>query len=368
MMQFRVDLATAGDDAAIRGLYRSQPMPGRVSVAFEREPDFSLGCRVTGEDCQIVVARTENDGEVAGVACRSSRRMYVNGSEQRLGYLGQLRIDERFQGRWLVSRGFGLLKQLQDSDPLPAYLVSIVDGNSEATGVLVRNRRKIFPAFHAVADFCTLAVSVRGYKPALACDARISAADSSQLGELVGSLRACGARRQFFPVWTEDRLRGLAALGLRIEDFRIARRDGEIAGLAGLWDQSSYKQTVVHSYSGWMKAAAPIYNLSAPWVGRAPLPQPGEKLRSAYAAFICVANDDEDVFAGLLRELYSLARFRGFKYLLIGLDARDPLLPVAKEYTHVAYPSRLYLAEWPDGGHVYEQLDRRPAYVDIATL
>jgi hypothetical protein len=367
-MQFRVDLATAGDDAAIRGLYRSQPMPGRISVAFEREPNFSLGCRVTGEDCQIVVARTEKDGEVAGVACRSGRRLYFNGREQRLGYLGQLRIDERFRGRWLVSRGFGLLKQLHDRDPLPAYLVSIVGGNQEATGVLVRNRRKIFPAFYPVADFCTLAVSVRGYKPALVRDASIAGADARQLGEVAAFLRSCGSRRQFFPVWTEERIRSLAALGLRIEDLRVARRNGEIAGVAGLWDQSSYKQTVVHGYSGWLKAAAQIYNLSAPWLGRAALPRPGEKLRSAYAAFICVANDDSAVFAALLRELYNLARFRGFDYLLIGLDRRDPLLPVAREYSHVAYPSRLYLAEWPDGGHVHEQLDRRPAYVDIATL
>lgn len=367
-MQFRLDLATAGDDAAIRGLYRSQPMPGRISVAFEREPDFSLGCRVTGEDCQIVVARTADDREIAGVACRSSRQVYLNGSEQRLGYLGQLRIDERFRGRWLVSRGFGLLKQLHDCDPLPAYLVSIVDGNLEATGVLVRNQRKIFPAFHAVADFCTLAVSVGGYKPALARDGSIAGADGRQLGEIAAFLRSCGARRQFFPAWTGEKLRGLTELGLRIEDLRIMRRNGEIIGVAGLWDQSSYKQTVVHGYSGWLKAAAPIYNLSAPWLGRAALPRPGETLRSAYATFISVANDDEDIFAALVRELYNLARFRGFEYLLIGLDVRDPLLPVAREYAHIAYPSRLYLAEWPDGGHVHEQLDRRPAYVDIATL
>jgi hypothetical protein len=367
-MQFRVGLATACDDAAIRGLYRSQPMPGRISVAFEREPDFSLGCRVTGEDCQIVVARTLQDEEIAGVACRSARHLYLNGCEHRLGYLGQLRIDERFRGRWLVSRGFGLLKQLHDCDPLPAYLVSIVDGNHEATRVLVENRRKIFPTFHAVADFCTLAVSVRGYTPALACDAKLSTADTRHLGELAEFLRTCGARRQFFPVWTEEKLRALTSLGLRIEDLRIARRNGEIAGVAGLWDQSSYKQTVVRGYSGWLKAAAPIYNLSAPWFGRAGLPRPGEKLRSAYAAFVCVANDDHAVFAALLRELHNLAHYRGFDYLLIGLDTRDPLLPVAREYTHIAYPSRLYLAEWPDGGHFHEQLDHRPAYVDIATL
>jgi hypothetical protein len=91
-------------------------------------------------------------------------------------------------------------------------------------------------------------------------------------------------------------------------------------------------------------------------------------LRSAYAALICIADDDSAVFAWLLREVYNLAHSRGFSHLMLGLDARDPLLPVAQAYTHILYPSRLYLAEWSDGGHIHERLEQRPAYVDIATL
>lgn len=367
-MQLRVDFANAADDAAIREMCRRQTMPGRIRVAFEREPDFSLGCQVSGDDCQIVVARTVNEGEVIGVACRSVRWLYVNGREQRLGYLSQLRIEERYRGRWLVSRGFRLLKQLHDEDPLPAYLVSIVDGNDEAMGVLIRNRRKIFPTFREVAEYRTLAISVGSPQQPLRCDADISPASARNLAEVAAFLQDHGAHRQFFPVWTEENLRSLAAFGLKIEDLLIARRGGKIAGVAGLWDQSSYKQTVVHGYSGWLKAAAPIYNWSAPRLGRSALPRPGEKLHSAYAALICVANDDTAIFAALLRELRNLASLRRFEYLLVGLDARDPLLPVAREYKHISYPSRLYLAEWPDGGDFHEQLDNRPVYVDIATL
>jgi len=66
--------------------------------------------------------------------------------------------------------------------------------------------------------------------------------------------------------------------------------------------------------------------------------------------------------------LYRLARSRGFEYLLLGLDASDPLLPIARIYSHVLYPSHLYLAEWPDGGHFHERLEHRATYVDIATL
>src|SRR5437870_4631884 len=120
-MPLRVELSTPADDAAIRRLLRRQPMPGRITIGYEREPNFSVGCSVTGEDCRILVARAENQDGVVAVTCRSTRRMYVNGREQRLGYFGQLRIDERFRGRWIISKGFSVLKQLHDCDPVPAY-------------------------------------------------------------------------------------------------------------------------------------------------------------------------------------------------------------------------------------------------------
>jgi hypothetical protein len=367
-MQLAIKLATPADDAAIRALLRREPMPGRIRVVYEREPEFRLGCEVTGDDCQVLVARQKDNDEVAGLACRSIRRVFLNGQQQRIGYLGQLRIDSRFRGRWLVSQGFRKMKQLHDRDPLPGYLASIVEGNSEATGVLVRNRRRVFPAFRKVADYRTLAIDLHRAKPALHADVQISTPNLAERAEVATFLQTNGSQRQFFPVWNEESLERLSSLGLRMEDLRIARRGKRIVGVAGLWDQSAYKQTIVHSYTGWLKTLAPLYNLAAPWLGRATLPRPGEKIRSAYASLICIANDEVPVFRALLREIYTLARERRLGHLLVGLDARDPLLPAAREYAHVVYPSRLYFAEYHDGGRIYGHLDGRPAYVDVATL
>lgn len=338
-MELTVEFAAPSDDAGIRALMQRQAMPGRVSIAFAREPDFSRGCAVTGDDYKIVVARARD--EIVGVACRSVRNVFLNGRETRLGYLGQLRVDDRFRGRWLVSRGFRLLDEIDRRDPLPGYLASIVDGNREADAVLVRRRR-----FREVARYCTLAIRTdRSVRPT---SNQIVAGSLEQVPEIVRFLRTEGSRRQFFPVWTEEALRNLD--GFAIEDIRIARRDGAIVGVMALWDQSAYKQTIVRGYSGWMRMAQPF------------LPPIGTKIRSAYAALICASTPD--VFSDLLRETSGLASERKFDYLLVGLDARDPNLPAGRKYRHYAYPSTLYLT---DGG-LHEQLDQRPAYVDIATL
>jgi len=373
-MTVAIGLASETDDAGVRRLLRSQAMPGRVRLSFCREPDFSLGCAVTGEEYQIVVARSVPDGDVVGVACRSIRQVFLNGCEQRIGYLGQLRVDERYRGRWLVSRGFAMLEAMHRKDPLPAYLASIVEGNDEATGVLVRRRRRGFPEFREVARYVTLALrlrrpmqrwgrpSSRWGRPSSRWGrpssrwGRPSGRPSSSLEEIAEFLRREGPRRQLSSIWTVDGLRGLADYGLTLDDICVARREGAIAGVIALWDQSAYKQSVIRGYSGWLRAAAPL------------LPRPGTELRSAYASLVCIAGDDPAVFESLLREVCAIAAARGFDYLLVGLDTRDPLLDVARAHPHVAYPSRLYLASWPDGGPCYEPLDARPAYLDIATL
>ena len=340
-MELTVEFAAPSDDAGIRALMQRQAMPGRIRLAFAREPSFARGCAVTGDDCRIVVARARE--EIVGVACRSVRNVFLNGRETRIGYLGQLRVDDRFRGRWLVSRGFALLGEIDRLDPLPAYLASIVDGNDEADTVLVRRRK-----FRAVAQYRTLAIPLRNTSFSRSGPTKVGAPKVGELDEIVRFLRMEGSRRQFFPVWTEECLRNLD--GLNIEDIRIARRDGAIAGVMALWDQSAYKQSIVRGYSGWMRMAQPF------------LPRVGKEIRSAYAAMICVA--DGDVFASLLREIVGIASARKFDYLLVGLDTRDPNLAIARKYRHHVYPSTLYLTN----GGLHEQLDQRPAYVDIATL
>jgi hypothetical protein len=214
--------------------------------------------------------------------------------------------------------------------------------------------------FELAASYRTLAISLRLPRRALTDAGTIAAAGPEQIPELVAFLRAQGARRQLAPVWTEDRVRRAGAQGLDIRHVRLARRGGAIAGVIGLWDQSAYKQAVVRGYSGWLKMASRL--------GRLIVPRIGEHVRTAYASMVCVAGDDPAVFRPLLREAYRLAAAMRFDYLVVGLDAGDPLLPVARAYPHVEYPSRLYVVSWAKGGDLDEPLDGRPAYVDVATL
>lgn len=371
MSDFRIELAGHADDAAIRRLLAANSLPGNISVSFQREPDYFAGCATMGGEYQVLVARAGHNGnsELAGIACRAVRKVFVNGREERLGYLGQLRVDANQRGRWLVSRGFRFLQQLHEADPVPAYLLSIIEGNAEAAGVLVNRRRKHFPEVREIGRLMTLALPLGKTKPPLLRKAEIARAQVSDLPQIVAFLRRQGARRQFYPAWTEADFNGAATTrGFKLEDFFIAKRAGAIVGAIGLWDQSSYKQTVVRAYGNWLRVARPLYNAVAPLVSRPRLPRVGEEIRYAYAAFVCIVDDEIEVFDALLRAVYNLAATRGHAYLMIGLEARDALLPVARAYSHISYPSRLYLAFGEGGDDFYARLDERTLCVEIATL
>jgi hypothetical protein len=379
-----LDLATRDDDAAIRRLLANNPVPGRITLSFEREPSFFLGCGTLGHFCQVGVARRRSSGEVVGVGCRAVRRVFVNGRAEDVGYVGQLRVDRAARGAWLGSQALRFLRQLHGDGRAGAYLATITEENAEARGLLVDRPRRHFPIFREVDRLHTLALVVRTPKPWATADPSqhvVGRGAAADLPEIVAFLRREGAAKQFFPVYDAADVGGSpATLGFGVEDFAVARtgHGGDVVGIVGLWNQSAYKQTVVRGYAGALRWLRPLYNAGARLRGGgAPggvLPAPGRPLRSAYASFVCVAGNDPAIFRGLLRHVYALAAARGYAYLLVGLTSRDPLLPVAREYPHIAYYSRLYTVGWDDqdnggnGGSFHDRLDARVPHVEIATL
>lgn len=368
-MDFTFDLATPSDDLALRRLLATNPIPGSVTVTYEREPDYFLGSATMGHFWQVPVARVHPNGEIAGVACRAVRLRFVNGQVQPVGYLSQLRVDRRFQGHGLTARGFHYLRELHADGRAVYYLATIIEGNNPARRLLIERPQPHFPHFHEVGRIVTLALVVRPWCALVGHNDAIQRGDQVPLCEIVAFLRKQGASRQFFPAYTEaDFWDGSTTRAFHSADFLLAVRRGAIAGVLGLWDQSAYKQTVVQSYSGALRWLRPAADLGGRLIGSQPLPAPGSPIRHVFASFVCIADRALEVFPLLLRQALNLAAERGYAYLLLGLAESDPLLALARRYVHIPYYSRLYVVDWSAKGDSYARLDRRPPYVEIATL
>lgn len=368
-LEFKIEIAGHEDDAAIRRLLATNPIPGTISMTFEREPNYFLGCGVAGQFCQVLIARQQPEGTVVGVGCRSLRYLFINGLPEPVGYLSQLRVDRRAQGRGLVARGFALLRQLHSDRQAAIYLASITEENVQARGLLVERACHGIPVFREYCRLITLALVVRRPTPPPRAPYAVRRGSPDQLSAIVAFLQTYGAARQFFPLYTEaDFCDNPTTGGFVISDFVVAYRGDRIVAVMGLWDQSSYKQTIVHAYRGMLHWGQPLYNTAARFIGAQPLPKTGQPIRSAYASFICVAPSEHDSFPTLLHHIYNLAAERRYAYLMIGLASSDPLLPLAQRYLHIAYRSRLYIVHWDDGADMYAKLDQRVPYIEIATL
>lgn len=365
-MSFRLYLATKEDEADMRRLFRTNAVPGHVTVTYEREPDFFLGCGVTGQSYQVVVARHEPTGELAGVVCRAKRRVWIDDQKVEVGYLSGGRIDERFRGRWLVPRGLRFLGDLDATDTAPVYLATITGENREARGLLVEKPRPGFPRFEEVGRLYTAVIPIRARLLTRDKANGVRSAMPEDLPRMVTFLNEHGRKRQYSQVYSEEEFRGAATLGFRVEDFVLFESGGKLSGVVGLWDQSAYKQTVVRGYSRELRWTRPLYDAAARLTRRHPLPAPGEPLRSAYAAFVCVADDDRFVFRALLRRIYELAAKRGHAFLVAGMAANNSLLAEVCRYAHIPYHSMLYTVSWRGGLHA--TLDGRIPHVEVATL
>jgi hypothetical protein len=365
MDAFEVRLATREDEPEIRALVAATAMPGAVAVRFAREPDYLLGTSIMGDPCDVVVVRERRTGRLAGFGCRAERRAFVNGREERVSYVGQIRAAESDRGRWLVQRAIAWLRETGRTDLL-CYGV-IARENPRARELLVGRRAPGAPVRTRLAGLTTCAILLRPRRPVRIPGMEVELGSAGAIPEIVAFLREEGPRRQLFPAYAvSDFTDGRTLRGLAPEDVAVARRVGRIVGVMAAWDQAAFKQDIVAWYGPTLRRLRPAYDALARALGARPLTRPGAAIPLSFAACTAIAGDDPAVMRGLIAACAERARELGKAFLMLGLADDDPLLPVARRWLHVTYRSDLFTLAW-DRGRLPVP-DRRVPYIEIATL
>jgi len=365
----RITLATEAHDAQLRGLCRALPMPGWIRLAFTREPDWFSGQAVYGHFNQTLVAEDEA-GTVSACGFRSVRRVYVNGKECDLGYLGGLRsllASRRVGG---VARGYRVLRQLHADGRTPAYLTAIVEDNALARGLLTSGRAGL-PEYRDLGGFITSAVSLGTFRRGRPVPAGLVIRSGAEvpLPDVLAFLHDEGLRRQFFPVLEAKDLATPRWRDFAAADFLVAVSGDAIVGVTATWDQHGYKQALVTGYTPVMRLARPWLNAGLRLAGCRPLPRVGEEMAFLYTAFTCVRNNDPDVLAALFGQVHARHRGSPHHYFVVSFHETDPLRCALRHFLTFNYASRLYLASWEDGRRLADELDpQRVLHIEPGTL
>lgn len=369
--RLRFELVTTGNEDAVRRLLHDTPVPGWISLAYEREPDYLLGATLEGPVQQTVLARRAEDGAVVGTFSRSERLAYVNGRVRTLGYLGLLRMDTRFRGRTIYLReGYEACRRcLHDPARTPFYVTSIIEGNTTARRVLEAGLPGL-PVYRPWQRFATLALPISARAVPAPAGVRLLRCTTERLVEVASCLQRNYARYALAPYWSADDLAsGERCRGLGARDFLIAERNGRVVGCIALWDQRAFKQHVVQGYAPRTERWRRSLNLVARVLSLPRLPDVGSTLNEACLSHAAVDDDDAGVLLALISAALQDARLRGLDFVTLGLAACNPMLGAVKaRFRHLEYRSILYVVHWQDGRAAARDLDDRPVHLEAAAL
>lgn len=369
--RFTFEVVGPEEDTALRTLLRDTAMPGDVALTFQREPSFFAAERAGNVDSQIMVVRDTASGQVAGVACRAFRQVYVDGLARLCGYLSNLRGIPDLRGGTVLARAYRYLKDLHADGRTPYYLTTILDDNVSARDLLTSGRAGL-PAYHPWGGITTYLLPLYGRKrkPGREDDAIIRDPHGALLDAAADCLAAFNSRHQFGPVYTCDDLSAVTPLlpDFLLDNLYVYQRDGAVTATLGVWDQSGFKQTVVAGYADRYRLARPLSSLGAR-LGLSPrLPRVGESLRHVHAALVSHAPGHESDLEALLDMAVREWSGRGYVYLAAGAHERSDLNALLDGRAAMRLRSSLYLVYWEDMLTCPLPSRDMVPFVEIATL
>lgn len=344
-----VALASPADDAALRALLRRVVMPGAVRVAFTREPAFAAGDGVAGADDFTVVAR--HNECVLGLGRLAIRALHRNGEVQRVGYLAELRTAPGTpETPRLIRNGFARLADVAAGASLDACFTNIVTDNARARRVLEHGGRLGLPVYRPLAELVTLVAPVPGgartvdrvSEGSVAADAEGGDVDRE---ELTAFLQRHARDAHLTLTWDDARWTALARHGIAPGDFCVVRQGGQLVAAAAVWDQRSFRQTVVDGYDGPLRLTRRLVN-GVQALRRLPLlPAPGTVLPQAMVLGATVAGSS--AWPALWRALRARSRALGVSWLAWSADARAPELDALRRMLRPReYHARIYDVAW----------------------
>jgi hypothetical protein len=332
------------DEADVRAAFRENPMDGWVRLAFERAPGFSRNeNRDPGSG--TFVAR-ETDGGLVGTYALETLRVHVDGRPETVGYLAGLRVRREYRHKVRVLKGgFASLATLAPaSGTVPCYFTSIAQDNRRARRFL-EARLPGMPVYQAEGEMETFVFRAAGRRHGI-----LHPAQPRDIPALARFYNAQAARYQFAPVLSERMLNELnGARGLNLSDFLLIKDGPTLRGCLALWDQRSYRQTVVKGYRFPLNVLRPISNAWSALRGGPALPAPGQSVEQVFLAFAALDLLPTDVAERAIQEALSLAKERGAGVGILGLSPSHPLARsrFIRRHSRV-YRTVIETVTWPD--------------------
>jgi hypothetical protein len=370
--------ATAEHDELIRRLLRENPIPGEVSFSFEHEPSYLKVTHGLGDDRTILAL--ENNKLLCMGRC-ITRHHYINGKSRRVGYLGELRLDSSVQGRFdILRRGYKFFGELHKLNPLDFYFTSISEDNQRSIRFLERKLPGM-PHYEFLTNLSTFLIPVPKSRLSLARISnrlkkrlashklRAEQGKSSQTEQVMNFLNHFAKRHQLTSQWNHEDFLRLSSLGLQMEDFQMIFAGPKLVACCALWDQRSFKQTVIRDYGKKTRVVKPWFDLLSKAIGVPGLPAIGSALSFACLSPLAMEVVDKELFFSLVESCLLRAARRNLEFIVVSLPNNAPYQGLLAQKISVwEYKTRIYGVQWENHEIDPDRLDPRPFFPEVAFL
>ena len=343
------------DDRKVLDLINSTFIKGHIDILFSKEPSYLKSMQVCSDIVQPVTGKIGDKVEILGT--RTLKKAYINGKEETLGYLCDLKISHNAKKMQALSNGFKFMKTLMEDNNAKLHISTIIEDNRQGKIALIwKNKSPFVPNFYDLGImntyfiFPVLPVFNRKNK------VKIVQGSLVLIDAIVEFLNIEGRKKQFFPVYTKEYFLNLPNFCL--EDFYVAIRNKKIIGVAAKWDQTPFKQVIIKKYNGkwnWIKKLTGNF-----------LPEENCPIKQFYVSFIAIKDDNNDIFEAILNKIYNDNKH--YKYFSLILHSKDNLNSALKKYFCIKYISRLYITEFLDNSEIKNLIDDRIPYLELAGL
>jgi len=358
-IQYR--LANDSDNDGIIALTERCPQEGMITFFINRTPKFNTIHRLLDPQSWHYVA-CDNE-KIIGLVGIIHFEGKVLGECRRIGYMLDFRLDKEYRGSLVA---FRLVKNAIDylrKTGVNMVIANFLKDNNRSL-VFAKGRAGIPPAYYLGQNNVFNLIAYRSYKP----DNRftIEKLTLADLSEATALYQRYASNFKIAPHITTELLEKYfyKVDGLSTDNFLVARENGQMKAIIGLWDEHIYKAYQVLKLNTWITVINSLVKILTPFM-RVPQPirlnQPLKQL-----SLVMYAHDNCPEALGSLFK-YVNNNFRGPNYTLMVLYAQtnDPVFGLLKNYLNVTVNSEMYL--FSDDETLFEKLEanKSPVMFDL---
>jgi hypothetical protein len=211
----------------------------------------------------------------------------------------------------------------------------------------------------------TLFSSATNFKPSLEKNVTYRSCNTDDLSVLNDFYLQHLDQYRCYPFLDFSQLNSVFYRGISIENIKIIFDHKEILGMCILWDQSSFKQTVIKGYSRRMAAMRKPFNYISRLFKGIQLPKVGHKLDYVNLSYVLIKDLNPDYFQVLLHHTSNECLKMNRKHMVCGLAESDPLLEVFRKKVFLHQTTGTYY-------HLFAPHSKpsreKPYYFDIARI